>query len=398
MPAREGGIRCSDMEILERDTLLGQLDSLLADAGRGQGRLVLVRGEAGIGKTTLVRQFTAGRERRTLWGMCDPLDPPRPLAPVFDIAGEVGGELQLALDSSDRNRIVFGFLALLRVDGGPWIVVLEDMQWADEATLDVLKVVGRRVAHLPAVVVVTFRADEVGPGHILSCALGDIPATSMVAMDVPSLSVSAVEHLAGATQFDPAALHRATAGNPYFLTEVLASGTQTLPASIRDAVVARARRLSPPALWVLQAAAVLGQRGPTELVLAVSAGKAGDIDECVVRGMLRRDGDWVEFRHELSQRSVLEAMPAADRVEMHRKAFAELMSRYPLVEAAELVRHACEAGDAEAVLQLAPEAGAQAAALGGHRASAAHYRSALRYAHKLTKTERAALLAAHARE
>lgn len=101
VPAPEYGIPSSDMEIVERDTLLDQLDRLLADAARGQGRLVLVRGEAGIGKTTLVRQFTAGRERRTLWGMCDPLDPPRPLAPVFDIAGQVGGELRLALDSSD---------------------------------------------------------------------------------------------------------------------------------------------------------------------------------------------------------------------------------------------------------------------------------------------------------
>jgi len=91
-----GAIRLADMEILERDLLLEELDNALADAGRGHGRLVLVRGEAGIGKTTLVREFTAGRARRTLWGICDPVEPPRPLAPVFDIAGQAGGELQLA--------------------------------------------------------------------------------------------------------------------------------------------------------------------------------------------------------------------------------------------------------------------------------------------------------------
>lgn len=387
-----------DVEILERDALLDELDGLLAEAARGHGRLVLVRGEAGIGKTTLVRAFTSGRGRRTLWGMCDPVEPPRPLAPVFDIAREVGGELHYALECSDRNRIVFAFLALLRDEAGPWIVVLEDMQWADDATLDLLKVVGRRVDQLPALVVATFRDDEVGPDHPLSATLGDISRTAVVALDVPELSVSAVRHMAATTELDPTVLYRATAGNPYFLSEVLSSRSDAVPTSIRDAISARTRRMSPTAVRVLRAAAVLGQRCEMDVALTISGATAYDIDECVSNGMLRRAGDAIEFRHELSQEAVLDAIPAAERREINRRAFSVLKERHPLVDAAELVRHAADAGDAEAVLELAPQAGARAAALGSHRSAAAHYAAALSHSHRLPPEERAGLLAAHARE
>ena len=393
-----GGVPFPGMETLERDALLAQLDDLLGGAGRGQGRVVLVKGEAGIGKTTLAREFTTGRERRVRWGMCDPLDPPRPLAPVFDIACEVGGELQSALDEADRNRIVFAFLAMLRSEGGPWIAVLEDMQWADDATLDLLKVIGRRIDKLPALVLVTFREDEVGPGHPLARAIADIPRASLVAMDVPHLSVAAVKRMSGDASIDATLLHRVTAGNPYFVSEVLASGLEAVPTSLRDAVLARVARLSTRGQRYLRTAAVLGQRCDSALVAAVSGLGAAELEECVTRGMLRRDGEDVEFRHELSRRSVLDAMSSDDREELHRRALSELEQPRPAVDLAELVRHAAGAGDRDAVLRLAPRAGAQAAALGSHRAAAAHYGSALTHARRLPPRELAELLAAHARE
>ena len=397
-PHGPGALRSWDMEVLERGQLLDQLDNLLAEAGRGQGRLVLVRGEAGIGKTTLVREFTAGRNRRVLWGICDPVEPPRPLAPVFDIAGQTGGELQSALDSSDRNRILFAFLALLRAEGGPWVVVLEDMQWADESSVDVLRVVGRRVGQLPALVVVTYRDNEVGPGHILTGALGDIPRTSIATIDVPELSLAAVAQMSGSSTIDAVALHRAAAGNPYFVSEVIAAGDQAVPTSIRDAIVARASRLSPPALRLLRAASVLGQRCHGGLALAVAGGGAAEVDECVARGMLRRDGAELQFRHELTQRSVHESTPAAERTELHRRALDELRGPDAGADPAELARHASEGGDATAVVEFAPRAGAQAAALGSHRAATAHFASAIALGDLLPADQRAALFTAHARE
>lgn len=386
------------MEVLERGPLLEQLDDLLAEAAQGHGRLVVVRGEAGIGKTTLVREFTAGRSRRVLWGMCDPVVPPRPLAPVFDIAAAVDGELPAALADSDRNRIVAACLGLLRAEGGPWIVVLEDMQWADEATVDVLSVLGRRIEQLPSLVIVTVRDDEAGPEHLLSVALGQMATASTVTMKVPELSLAAVQQMAAGTSIDPDSLHRAAAGNPYFVTEVLATGDGSLPVTVRDAVTARCSRLSPLGCRVLRAAAILGTRCDAALAVAVSGAANADIDECVSQGLLRRQGSEIEFRHELSQRSVLDATPPGLRAELHREALDNLRDRYPPVDTAELARHAAEAGDAGAVLEFAPKAARQAASLGAHRAAATHYATALKHAHLLAAPERAEMMAAYARE
>ena len=386
------------MAVLEREQALGQLDSLLAEAAWRRGRLVVVRGEAGIGKTTLVNAFTTGRSGRVLWGTCDPVVPPRPLAPIFDIAEQVGGELRSALADPDRHRIITAFLGLLRAEGGPWVVILEDLQWADEATLELLRVVGRRAGQLRALVVATFRDDEVGPDHPLSAALGDIPAGSMVSLCLQPLSVTAVEELAVGTTIDPNALHRATGGNPFFVAEVVAGGGCELPSTVRDAVWARARRLSPGGLQVLRAAAVLGPRCASEILGVVGGGAPAGIDECVAGGLLRCQQSMVEFRHELSWRSVLESLAPSQRARLHRRALAALLALAPSVDPAELARHAVEAGDADAVLDLAPKAGARAATLGAHRAALAHYRSALPYAARLSGPQRASLLAGHARE
>jgi predicted ATPase len=229
--------------VLERDAILADLDHLLGEAAAGRGRLVLVQGEAGIGKTTVVNSFTAGRSGRVLWGTCDPVVPPRPLAPIADIASQVGGELQSALDQSDRHRVTAALLGLLRSDGGPWIMVVEDLQWGDEATFEVLQVVGRRIAQLPALLVATVRDDEVGPDHPLTEALGSVPVAATVSVDLSPLSVDAVGELALATALDPVALHRAAAGNPFFVTEVIAAGGTRLPSTVRDAV--RPRKADP---------------------------------------------------------------------------------------------------------------------------------------------------------
>lgn len=161
--------------VLEREALLGGLDSLLGEAVWHGGRLVLVRGEAGIGKSTLVKAFTSGREGRVLWGTCDPVTPPRPLGPIFDMADQGSPGLRQALDAGDRHQVSSAFVGLLRADGGPRIAVIEDAQWADDATLDLLKVAGRRIHQLPALVVVTLRDDDVGPDHPLSTTLGTFP-------------------------------------------------------------------------------------------------------------------------------------------------------------------------------------------------------------------------------
>ena len=316
-------------EFSSGEDALEQLDGLLGEAAWRRGRLVLVRGEAGIGKSTLVDEFTSGRSGRVLWGFCDPLVPPRPLAPIFDIAAQVGGVLQAALTDPDRHRIISAFLAVLRADGGPWIAVLEDVQWADEVTLEVLKVVGRRAPQLRALVIATYRDDEVGPDHPLSVALGDIPVASTVSISLPPLSVGAVEKLSVGTAIDPQALHEATAGNPFFVTEVIAAGGADVPSTVREAVWARTKRLSATGSQIVRAASVLGRRCDVEVLGEVAAANPEDIDNCIAGGMLRRQHSTVEFRHELARLAVLESLAASERSRLHQLALTALTERSP---------------------------------------------------------------------
>ena len=213
--------------LLERETALQALAATLGEAAAGEGRVALVYGEAGIGKTSLVDHFARAHagSARTLWGACDSLHTPRPLGPVYDLATRAGAGLRGRLDAAAAPRDIFS--AVLEELGRrpPVVVVLEDLHWADAATLDLVKFLGRRIRQVPALLVLTYRDDELGPRHPLRIALGDL-ATSGALRRVPlsPLSVAAVAALAVGETVDPAALHRRTGGNPFFVTEVLAGG------------------------------------------------------------------------------------------------------------------------------------------------------------------------------
>src|SRR5215213_5243847 len=188
-------------------------------AARRHGCLLLLAGEAGVGKTTLVEAFCRDRaEAETLWGTCDGIVPARPFAPLADIAARRGGPLQAALAEGDRNRVFEVFLTVLRRSEAGTVVVFEDLHWADDATLDLLHVVGRRLRELPLLLIGTFREEEVASDHPLRLALGELPAGTVTELKVPPLSVGAVQALAAGAGVDPVALHCSTAGNAFFVT------------------------------------------------------------------------------------------------------------------------------------------------------------------------------------
>lgn len=358
------------MPLLERDGLLASLRGHLAETRRGGGRLVIVSGEAGIGKTALVEAFVAGLPRGTRWlrGACDPVVPARPFAPVDDMAGQLRGGLRAALASEDRDRVIGRFLDVLRELGSGSVVVFEDLHWVDSATLDLLRVAGRRLASTPVLIVGTVRGHDVDAEHPLRLALGDIPSRLVSELSVPALSLAAVGSLVAGTGIDPADLHGATGGNPFFVTEAVAAGNRTVPVTIRDAVSARIRRMSPEAHRVLHATAVLGPRAERALVLAVAEGAGGPagLRECVARELLEDHVEGISFRHDLARRTVLDALPAPERGRLHARALAALRSGVAPADAVRLAQHAIEAGDADAIVQLAPRAAERAAGLGAH--------------------------------
>jgi DNA-binding CsgD family transcriptional regulator len=392
------------MALLERDQFLENLDQLLHEATSGKGKLVFIAGEAGVGKSSLVEEFCrrVADRSRCLRGSCDPLSTPRPLGPLLDIAVQVGGELdRLLREASQRHEVFNTYLSLLSGSTTD-VVVIEDVHWADEATLDLLRFTGRRVESTRALVLVTFRDDEVGPGHPLRTVLGDLATSPAIRrMSLPRLSAEGVAQLAEGSSVDPQHLFMQTGGNPFFVTEVLASGARGLPATVRDAVFARADRLSYGARSVLDVAAVIGFTSEAWLLADVTGPDAASIEECVGSGMLRYlpDGSGYIFRHQIARETILIALPPPHRVALHRQVMTTIETADPGPDMlARLAHHADEAGDRDAVLRYALPAAERATSLNAHREAVAQYRRALRYADHKPTERRAELLEAFAGE
>jgi len=251
------------MELLKREQFLVELEAILNDVSSGKGRFVLVSGEAGIGKTWLVERFTEAHKKgaRVLWGACDALFTPRPLGPLYDIAHQTQGNLLALLEEEAPRASIFS-AALNEMENkhAPSITVIEDVHWADEATLDLLKFLGRRIHRINSMLLVTYRDDEVGADHPLRLVLGDLSHRSVVRLRLPPLSEAAVEQLAANASRHIEDLYAVTGGNPFFVTEALASKESGVPITVRDAVLSRAGRLSPAARAALELVSVVPAR------------------------------------------------------------------------------------------------------------------------------------------
>jgi DNA-binding CsgD family transcriptional regulator len=381
-------------ELLEREEAYSALERAFGDAQRGDGRLALVSGEAGIGKTALIRAFCTRSDRRVLAGACDGLRTPRPLGPLLDIAPVVGGRLEAAIVSGRPVHEVFEALATeLRSRPGS-VVVFEDVHRADEASLEILGLLGRRVEQLGVLVLVTFRADELHRTHPLRIVLGDLATrVAVVRVELEPLSLEAVAQLAASHGVDAADLHAKTGGNPFFVTEALASGRSEVPATVSDAVLARTAALGTRARDLLDAVAIVPEHAELWLLEAIAGETLDALDECLASGVLRAEGPAVAFRHELARMAVEESINPHRRAGLHREALSVLREP-PRGERdlARLAHHAEAADDAAAVLEFAPAAGERAAAVGAHREAAAQYARALRCGEGLPPAARAELL------
>lgn len=382
------------MALYERAAELAALGESLRAAARGGGRLVFVAGEAGIGKTSLVRHFCdAHRAVRVAVGMCDPSLTPRPLGPLADVAATWGGSLQALLDDGADRTVLFRTFLEELTTAGPTAVVIEDVHWADEATLDLLRFVGRRIGTTRGVVIATYRDDEAGADHPLRHVLGDLATSSAIRrLRLAPLTSAAVAAMAAERGVDAAEIHRQTGGNPFFVTEVLSAGGTRIPDSVRDAVLARAARLDPRSRAVLEAAAVVPTRIDVSLLKTLSDTDAEAIDACVDAGVLvASEAGTVAFRHELARVAVEESVPPARRGALHGHA-ARLVAAQPRPDSARIAYHAAQAGDGQLVRHHALRAARRADSMGAHRQAAALFATALEFSAEESDAERAGLL------
>ncbi|MCA1492139.1 AAA family ATPase [Ensifer sp. NBAIM29] len=388
--------------LLDREGPLEVLLAAMRSAAAGHGSLVVLEGESGIGKTSLLHEFEnhADETCRLLWGWCEALLTPCPLGPLQDMAQRLDPRIAALLDqAAPPERLFPALLNALQRAGDTVVLIFEDVHWADNATLDLVKYLGRRISLLPAVLVLSLRTDEIGADNPLTRVLGDLPSASVTRIMLEPLSPEAVAVLAGRAGRRTADLYRVTEGNPFFVTELLASGAaeaERVPDSVGDAVWARLSRLTASERKMLEVISIV-PGGVEPWLMRALLGVAADTlaDDCVARGLLRRDNQGtVMFRHELARQATLDRLPPSLQRSLHAEveaAISQLTSKHGPALLSRQVHHAAGADDAARVLELAPRAAAHAARLGAHREAASHLATALKYVEQATAEQAAQL-------
>ncbi|HKR50456.1 MAG TPA: AAA family ATPase [Pseudonocardiaceae bacterium] len=387
--------------LLEREPVLDALWTVVAEAAAGHGSTVLLTGEAGIGKTSVIRAFRAGLDRRVrvLAGACDDLLAPRTLGPLRDAARGSCGPLERALAGQQPGDTVFGAIVEELTGAAPTVLVVEDVHWADDATVDVLRYLARRLDGLRAVLLLSFRDDTVDAVHPFQQLLGALAGVPVHRLALLPLSEAAVGTLCAGTDRDTAAVYGLTGGNPFYVIEALAAPPDAVPSTITDTVLARLCRLSPDCRSALEQLSIAHTQVSVELVEELLGDPLDVLAEAEERGIIEVGVDGIAFRHELARRAVEHSLPTIRRRALNRQMLRALraLDRDQL-DLARMVHHAVAAADAATVVEYAPRAGLEAVRAGSHRQALAHYEAALRHADLLGARQRAQILDAYAWE
>jgi DNA-binding CsgD family transcriptional regulator/tetratricopeptide (TPR) repeat protein len=391
------GIRATDLslsstvatELLEREVQLAALDAELLRARAGLGGVVVVSGEAGIGKSALVSRFVAGLDdgdTRALVGSCDDLSIPRALAPFRDLTGSVAPVLAEAIARGAHPHEIYPLL-LDELDGPrPTVLVLEDVHWADDATLDAANFLVRRIAALPALLIITLRDAEAPCADALHPMLAAAATAQGTFVQLQPLSQAAVATIATGAAAD---VYAATGGNPFLITELLCSDDGTLPATVANAVLGRVARLDEPSRALVELLSVVPGRVPTPILDLASPGWAAAAEDPERRKLLEVTPKHVLFRHELVRQAVRASISAAAAREYNARIVAALLVSDG--DPADIVHHAEHAGLEDVVADHVLRAARRAAALESRREAYAHYRRALDFIDDLEPREQASL-------
>ena len=394
MTAAHRDLRPADGLLVEREAALAALRRALDEAISGAGRVVIVRGEAGIGKSALVRAFIDDLHpgTRVAAGTCDGLATPRPFAPLEDMVQALGAELGALLDGDEASHgSVARWVRDRLARSGPGVLVVEDVQWGDEATLALLQFLAGRLAGLTTLMILTCRDDE-GLTPVVERTLGRLATIPGVRqLSLPRLTRAGIAAIASGSGADIDELVRLTGGNPLFVGEVLRSADGgRVPVSIRAAIRARIATLGPRARRALDAAAIAGPHAEPWLVAVLAGEDVLGVDDGIREGLLRKDGT-LAFAHELTRLVVLDEMPVIRGIALHRRAL-DTLRRAGSTDSARLAHHAEAAADAAAVVEHATAAGRRAVAMSALREAMMQFRRGLRFAGHLDGPRRADLL------
>lgn len=390
------------MELIERDGPLTLLQSRFDDIAEGEGHCIILNGEAGIGKTALVRAFCQQKRPLTniYLGTCDALFTPRPLAPFYDIIWQIwGDEWKKEGNLEDRVDLFTQFFHRLSSRKDATIIVFEDIHWADEATLDFIKFLARRITRIHCLFILTYRDDEVHSLHPLRDLVGQLPSHSFTRLQPAPLSRPAVDRMAAAKGFSGEDVYTISGGNPFYVNEILASYSPGIPDNIKDSILSVYHRLDEPTKQVWEILSVLPTGLEVEYLGQLTPEHTTALAPSLeTRILLLKDGR-LFFKHELYRRTIETSLSPFLRIDLNKKILQLFRNSFEKNREIErIIHHAKNANEHALVVRYAPIAALQASSLGAHIEASKLYFSAIEYYQDNDKEKLAGFYASYAYE
>jgi len=371
------------MELIERAEFLASLQDKFESTIKDDGHCVMVSGEAGMGKTSLIRAFCRedSIDRKIYQGTCDALFSPRPLAPLYDIALQMGIDLwQNGNNVSDMTGLFTRFFHEISKQREPVVVIFEDVHWADEATLDFIKFLARRITQLHCLFILTYRDNEIHSLHPLRNVLGQLPTHSFTRLQLTPLSRCAVEKLAMEKGYSGEDVYSISGGNPFYVTEILASYSSGVPDNIKDSILSVFNRQVDETKRVWEILSVLPTGIEPKYLERIEPAYITAVEYCLDSGILVLKKGLISFKHELYRRTVETSLSPLLRVNLNKHILDLFLKDFEEnLEIERIIHHAKNANEYELVVFYAPIAAKQAACVGAHVEASKLYYSAIEY-------------------
>ena len=367
-------------DLIERAEFLNSLEMKFNSVAEGEGHCILLSGEAGIGKTSLIKVFCQDKKNdcKIYHGTCDALFTPRPLAPIYDIIMQMRGDNNL--DATNSSALFSQLFHEIENQHRTTLIVIEDIHWADEATLDLIKSFARRIHRLRCLFILTYRDNEILDNHPLRNVLGQLPPDSFTRLQLSPLSKEAVEKMAVQRGYKGEDVFSISGGNPFYVTEILASYSPGVPDNIKDAILSVYLQQEKGTKNAWEICSVIPEGLEINRFAKIKSSLDAEMDHCFALRIIIVKNDRVIFKHELYRRTIEGSLSPFKRITLNKKIldlFLESFEQEGEIE--RIVHYAKNANENKVVVKYAPIAARQAASMGAHIEASKLFLTAIEY-------------------